>query len=259
MKEKALAQQQENLTTRLTEAELVKGQLEDSKKTLSVREKQLAEKEKARQRRSLNFHEEEKTRIQLEQEVDELQISFSELQEKYESIVASLEARLSVEKERVGMLSASQDTTAKEFAREREITTTQAENIRFVKAENLCLSKSNEELQSQLRTSHQALQILEQRFQISTTKTERELEIVSFLFPLSPSFLSLWGDWVLNLSFFFFFFFMHVYENSQRSSLRFSRQPSTRERSSCLKPPRPPPRRRKSGRMQRSNSHRSRR
>jgi len=190
VKEKALAQQQENLTTRLTEAELVKGQLEDSKKTLSVREKQLAEKEKARQRRSLNFHEEEKTRIQLEQEVDELQISFSELQEKYESIVASLEARLSVEKERVGMLSASQDTTAKEFAREREITTTQAENIRFVKAENLCLSKSNEELQSQLRTSHQALQILEQRFQISTTKTERELEIVSFLFPLPPSFFS---------------------------------------------------------------------
>jgi len=258
VKEKALAQQQENLTTRLTEAELVKGQLEDSKKTLSVREKQLAEKEKARQRRSLNFHEEEKTRIQLEQEVDELQISFSELQEKYESIVASLEARLSVEKERVGMLSASQDTTAKEFAREREITTTQAENIRFVKAENLCLSKSNEELQSQLRTSHQALQILEQRFQISTTKTERELEIVSFLFPLSLFSLSSYFG-VFQSFFLFFSFFLHVYENSQRNSLRFSRQPSTRERSSCLKPPRPPPRRRKSGRMQRSNSHRSRR
>jgi hypothetical protein len=119
--------------------------------------------------------------MQLEQEVDELQIAYNELQEKYESIVASLESRLSVEKERLALLSAAQDVTARDLARERENSATQAEFTKFIKAENLCLNKTVEELQTQLRTSHQAVQILNQRSQIDITNNERQLQIVRSL------------------------------------------------------------------------------
>jgi len=67
---------------RIAELEALKRQLEQSQKTSAQTEKNLAEKEKSRQRRSIGFHEEQKVRMQLEEEIEELQRSYDELNEK---------------------------------------------------------------------------------------------------------------------------------------------------------------------------------
>ena len=177
--EQALGRERETQVSQSTDADLVRGQLEDSKKQLTEHQRKLEEKERARQRRSQNFHEEQKSRLELEREVDEVRLELDEFQEKYREEVATLESSLIVEKEKVALASAAQDHTSRDLAREREANASLAECNTFVKRENLCLSKTIEELQRQLRTSLQAVQILEQRQQVDATKAERQQQVTA--------------------------------------------------------------------------------
>jgi len=69
-------------TTQKIETNLVKVELNETKKDLAAKEKALTEKEKMRQRRSIGFHEEQRLRMQIEDELEILQEEHDEAIEK---------------------------------------------------------------------------------------------------------------------------------------------------------------------------------
>jgi hypothetical protein len=157
--------------------EALKQKLMDAHLILSSQTKILEETEKAKQRRSLGFHEEQKVRLQLEEEIEELESELSQLQFKYDTAITSAEKEIESLKEKNGGLNIQLDLTSKQLYEERQKAEVQEAAIKQIKSDNLFLQKTIEELQSQLVIVRKAFKILEQKSEIDLKANERQLQM----------------------------------------------------------------------------------